>query len=58
MRACSRLTNCGGSFSPDSAVVTLPHWDDVDAYRRANGEMDATWQSLGDAGTRTVGVRE
>jgi uncharacterized cupin superfamily protein len=37
--------------------VTAVHWDDVDSYRRAKGEIDATWQRLGDAaGTRTVGV--
>jgi uncharacterized cupin superfamily protein len=35
----------------------VAHWDDVDSYRRAKGEMDATWQRLGDAaGTRGVGV--
>jgi len=37
--------------------VTLAHWDDVEEHRRANGEMDATWQRLGDAaGTKGVGV--
>jgi uncharacterized cupin superfamily protein len=37
--------------------VTLAHWDDVEPYRRAKGEMDATWQLLGAAaGTRGVGV--
>jgi uncharacterized cupin superfamily protein len=37
--------------------VTLAHWDDVEPYRRAKGEMDATWQFLGAAaGTRGVGV--
>jgi uncharacterized cupin superfamily protein len=37
--------------------MTVAHWDDVDSYRRAKGEMDATWQRLGDAaGTRRVGV--
>jgi uncharacterized cupin superfamily protein len=37
--------------------VTVAHWDEVDEYRRAKGEMDATWQRLGDAaGTRGVGV--
>jgi uncharacterized cupin superfamily protein len=37
--------------------MTVAHWDDVDSYRRAKGEMAATWQRLGDAaGTRTVGV--
>jgi uncharacterized cupin superfamily protein len=35
----------------------LAHWDDVEAHRRAKGEMDATWQRLGDAaGTKGVGV--
>jgi len=35
----------------------LAHWDDVESYRRAKGEMDATWQRLGDAaGTKDVGV--
>jgi uncharacterized cupin superfamily protein len=33
------------------------HWDEVEAHRRAKGEMDATWQRLGDAaGTRAIGV--
>jgi uncharacterized cupin superfamily protein len=37
--------------------MTLAHWDEVDSYRRAKGEMDATWQRLGDAaGTQGVGV--
>ena len=37
--------------------MTLAHWDDVETFHRAKGEMDATWQRLGDAaGTRTVGV--
>jgi len=37
--------------------VTVAHWDEVESHHRAKGEMDATWQSLGDAaGTRTVGV--
>ena len=37
--------------------MTIAHWDDVDSNRRTKGEMDATWQRLGDAaGTRTVGV--
>jgi uncharacterized cupin superfamily protein len=37
--------------------VTVAHWDDVDARRFAKGEMDATWQALGDAaGTVDVGV--
>jgi uncharacterized cupin superfamily protein len=35
----------------------LAHWDDVEPYRRAKGEMDALWQRLGDAaGTKGVGV--
>ena len=35
----------------------LVHWDDVEGYRRAKGEMDATWQRLGDdAGTKDVGL--
>ncbi len=35
----------------------LAHWDDVEPYRRAKGEMDATWQRLGEAaGTKGVGV--
>jgi uncharacterized cupin superfamily protein len=35
----------------------LAHWDDVEAHRRAKGEMDATWQILGRAaGTAGVGV--
>jgi uncharacterized cupin superfamily protein len=37
--------------------VTVAHWDDVEGHRSAKGEMDATWQRLGDAaGTRGVGV--
>jgi len=37
--------------------VTLAHWDDVETYRRAKGEMDATWQRLGDAaGSQGVGL--
>jgi uncharacterized cupin superfamily protein len=37
--------------------VTLVHWDEVESYRRAKGEMDATWQRLGDAAsTQTVAV--
>lgn len=37
--------------------MTLAHWDEVESHRRAKGEMDATWQRLGDAaGARTVGV--
>ncbi len=35
----------------------MVHWDDVERHHRAKGEMDATWQRLGDpAGTRTVGL--
>ena len=35
----------------------LAHWDDVEEYRRAKGELDATWQRLGDAaGTKDVGL--
>jgi len=35
----------------------IAHWDEVDSQRRAKGEMDATWQRLGDAaGTWRVGV--
>jgi uncharacterized cupin superfamily protein len=37
--------------------VTVAHWDEVESHHRAKGEMDATWQWLGDAaGTRGVGV--
>jgi uncharacterized cupin superfamily protein len=37
--------------------VGVAHWDDVEAHRRAKGEMDAAWQPLGDAaGTKGVGV--
>ncbi len=37
--------------------MTVAHWDDVGSYRRTKGEMDATWQRLGDAaGTRGVAV--
>jgi uncharacterized cupin superfamily protein len=37
--------------------VGLAHWDDVEPVRLAKGEMDATWQRLGDlAGTVDVGV--
>jgi uncharacterized cupin superfamily protein len=43
------VTNC--------AAVGVAHWDEVEPHRRAKGEMDATWQALGDAaGTRGVGV--
>ena len=35
----------------------LAHWDDVEHHRRAKGEMDATWQRLGEAaGTKGVGL--
>jgi uncharacterized cupin superfamily protein len=35
----------------------LAHWDEVEQNRRAKGEMDATWQRLGDAaGTKGVGL--
>ena len=35
----------------------VAHWDEAESHRRAKGEMDATWQSLGNAaGTRGVGV--
>ncbi len=35
----------------------VAHWDEVEANRRAKGEMDATWQRLGDAaGARGVGL--
>jgi uncharacterized cupin superfamily protein len=35
----------------------IAHWDDVESFRRAKGEMDATWQPLGHAaGAETVGV--
>ncbi len=37
--------------------MTFVHWDEVESFRRAKGEMDAAWQRLGhEAGTRTVGV--
>jgi uncharacterized cupin superfamily protein len=37
--------------------VTVAHWDEVESHRRSKGEMDATWQWLGNvAGTRAVGV--
>jgi uncharacterized cupin superfamily protein len=37
--------------------VTVSHWDEVESFRSAKGEMDATWQRLGHAaGTRAVGV--
>jgi len=35
----------------------LAHWDEVEHQRRAKGEMDATWQRLGEAaGTKGVGL--
>jgi uncharacterized cupin superfamily protein len=35
----------------------VAHWDDVEFHRNAKGEMDATWQRLGDpAGARAAGV--
>jgi uncharacterized cupin superfamily protein len=35
----------------------VAHWDEVEGQSRAKGEMDATWQWLGDAaGTSRVGV--
>jgi uncharacterized cupin superfamily protein len=37
--------------------VGLSHWDEVESFRPAKGEMDATWQRLGAAaGARAVGV--
>jgi len=37
--------------------VTVAHWDEVEPRQSAKGEMDATWQRLGNAaGTRNVGV--
>jgi uncharacterized cupin superfamily protein len=41
----------------DSASMGLAHWSDVESFRVAKGEMDATWQRLGDAaGAVGVGV--
>ena len=35
----------------------VTHWEEVESQRRAKGEMDATWQRLGDAaGTKDVGL--
>jgi uncharacterized cupin superfamily protein len=35
----------------------VAHWDEVESFHSAKGEMDATWQRLGAAaGTRDVGV--
>jgi len=37
--------------------MTVAHWDEVDWRHNAKGEMDATWQRLGEAaGARGVGV--
>ena len=37
--------------------MTVAHWDEVEPRQSAKGEMDATWQRLGNAaGTRNVGV--
>jgi uncharacterized cupin superfamily protein len=37
--------------------MTVAHWDEVDSHHLAKGEMDATWQRLGEAaGSRGVGV--
>jgi uncharacterized cupin superfamily protein len=37
--------------------VGLSHWDELESFRPAKGEMDATWQRLGAAaGARAVGV--
>ena len=35
--------------------MTVAHWDEVESHQRAKGEMDATWQLLGDA-AGTVGI--
>jgi uncharacterized cupin superfamily protein len=35
----------------------VAHWDELEGRHNAKGEMDATWQAIGDAaGTRGVGV--
>jgi uncharacterized cupin superfamily protein len=35
----------------------VAHWDEVESFHSAKGEMDATWQRLGDAaGSRDVGL--
>ena len=40
-----------------TGAVTIAHWDEVEWQRRAKGEMDASWQRLGDAAcARGVGV--
>jgi uncharacterized cupin superfamily protein len=37
--------------------MAVVHWDDVEWHRVAKGEMDASWQRLGDAaGARAVGA--
>ena len=37
--------------------MSVANWNDVETHRRAKGEMDATWQRLGDAaGIERVGV--
>jgi uncharacterized cupin superfamily protein len=37
--------------------MTVANWDEVDERRNAKGEMDATWQRVGDvAGAQRVGV--
>src|SRR5437764_2563977 len=37
--------------------MSVVHWDEVETHRRAKGEMDASWQWLGNAaGTSGVGV--
>jgi uncharacterized cupin superfamily protein len=39
------------------AAVGVVHWDEVEPVRRAKGEMDATWQHLGDAaGSHQAGL--
>jgi uncharacterized cupin superfamily protein len=38
-------------------AVAVAHWDEVETFRSAKGEMDGTWQRLGDAaGSQSVGV--
>jgi uncharacterized cupin superfamily protein len=40
-----------------SVTGGIAHWDDVERYRRAKGEMDATWQPLSRvAGAQGIGV--
>jgi uncharacterized cupin superfamily protein len=36
--------------------MAVVHWDDVEWHRQARGEMDATWQRLGQAAGAEVGV--